>query len=312
MVLVVALLAVALGIGGGWGLSSISSGNQQTPKNGPSNSSAVVRAYLEALAEGDAEAALALGQSLPADRTLMSAEVLAQVNASAPITEIRVPDTTSSTVSASYLLGSQRVNLEIQTVQTPEGVRLRQTWGMLRLRSSDRGSLPRLVHGVSVTADETPVFPGVYPIETERALLDWGPDAVGIVTRPESFGAKDPVLRPTLTEIGTQRFAAATESYLTECLASDSLTPPNCPFEAASSDEPDPGSISWSIEEDPMEEFDPRVDYDDSTIATARLSFRVQAHWRVDGTSRNTARFVSGRAVFDLSDDEQPKFTWRS
>lgn len=311
VVIVVALLAVGLGIGGGWGLSSATGGNQGDVDSA-SESSAVVRAYLEALARGDAESALALGQALPADRTLMTSDVLARVNEAAPITDILVPDTTAPTVSASFLLGSQRVNLEISTVSTPDGPRLRQTWGMLRLRSSDRGALPRLVHGVPVTAEEIPVFPGIYPVETGRALLDWGPDAVGIVTRPESFGAHDPVLRPTLTEIGTQRFAAATESYLTGCLASESLTPPDCPFEASSADEPDAGSISWSVEEDPMEQFDPRVDYDDSSTATARLSFRVQAHWHVDGKSRNTGRFVSGRAVFDLSDDEQPTFTWRS
>lgn len=308
VVVAVAVVAITLGIGGGWGLSSMDPPGSADP----SDSAAVVRAYLEAVAAGDADRALALGVSQPPDHTLMTNDVLERVNAIAPMTDIHVPETTATLVPASYLMGSQRVNVEIPVAQTSDGPRLQQTWGLLRLRSpSGTEDLPRMVHGVIVTADDTPVFPGVYPVETGRTLLDWGPQATGVVTRPGAFTANDPVLRPALTDAGTERFAAATRRYLEDCLASVTLTPAGCPFEASTSQTPDSGSISWSLDEDPMARFDPRVDYDNPHMATAHLSFSVQAHWRVDGNSRNLSFFVSGRALFDLSDDQQPRFTWR-
>lgn len=309
--IVVGVLAIVLGIGGGYLLTRLVD-NRPGPTAGDSPA-AVVRQYLEAVAAGDADTALALGAGQPSDTTLMTPEVLALANARAPITEIDVSDTDEWLVPASYLLGDQRVTAEILVVDTDDGPKLEQTWGVLRLNSAAGPDLSRIVYGVEITAEETPVFPGVYPVGTGRELIDWGERATAVISRPESWSSGDADLQPRLTEAGEEAFATATREFLDRCLQARQLAPEGCPFSARPRGEVTPDSVVWTTPDgDPMAAFEPRIDFDNVYLATARFDFVVVARWQEDGQSMNTEQYVGGRATMDLSDDDNPVFAWQN
>jgi len=79
VVLVVVIVASSRGDGG------FSGGGASTPQD-------AAKGYLEALAHGDAAAALAYGQSVPGSKDLLTADVLARQLKAAPITDVKVLD----------------------------------------------------------------------------------------------------------------------------------------------------------------------------------------------------------------------------
>ena len=122
---VLALVVAAIGIGvavsrggddpvagGGTG----GGGTSSAPPAEAKKASDAVKGYLDALAAGQAEAALAFGKDQPADKTFITDAVLADSVKRAPITDINVPevaDENAYQVSATYKIGGQAVNEEL-------------------------------------------------------------------------------------------------------------------------------------------------------------------------------------------------------
>lgn len=310
MTIVVAVLAIALGVAGGFGLTSLVDRNNA---DGPDDPEQVVRAYLRALADGDAATALSLGAEPPPETTLLTPEVLARAREHAPLTEVEVTGTDGTVVRAEYRLGDRPVTAEFTVVDTPDGPRLARAWGLLRLEPAAGHDLARMVFGVQVTEPRTAVFPGVYPVHTGRELIDWDEDATVLVDRPDPHAAPRTVLRPRLTPAGEEVFAHHTREFLRRCLTAKQLAPEGCPFSAEARGEVAPGSVVWTVPDgDPMAEFEPRIDFDNVLVTTARFDFTVVARWQEDGESMNAERYVDGRATLDISDEDAPVFTWRN
>ncbi|MGJ3509105.1 hypothetical protein [Enemella sp. A6] len=307
IVIVVVVLAITLGVAGGFGLTSWV--DRSRSDLGPGD---VVRTYLQALADGDADTAVAMGATLPPDQSLMNDEVLKSAREHAPITEIKVTEVDGSVVRAEYRLGERPVTFEVTLVDTDRGPRLEHTWGLLRLAPVAGENLSKFVYGVEVTAAQTPVFPGVYPVQTGRELIDWGEDASAVVDRPAPFESVSTKLRPRLTEAGIRAFEQRTREFLSGCLSAKELAPKGCPFSVKPSGKAAPASVTWTAAEgDPMEDFEPRVDADNVLVPTARFDFTVVARWQQDGEPKNAARYVGGRATLDISDEQKPVFAWK-
>jgi hypothetical protein len=240
-----------------------------------------VKAYLEALAAGNADVALSLGKDQPADKTFLTDAVLAKSNKRAPITEITVapPDNEyDSSIEASYKLGDQQVN-ETFTVQKQGDVYLlndiTQDVNLETIRSR---TLPLQINGVGVTSDTVDLFPGSYVLTTGSKYIAYGGGPM-LVKSPDDYpSAYDH--RPAITEAGTKAVVAAAKSKLNGCLEQAKFKPSGCPFLNIREN---PGqnitesSLRRKVTEDPFTNVEPRMDYQDPSIAEFSITVRWSA-----------------------------------
>jgi hypothetical protein len=185
---------------------------------------ATVRAYLQALASGDAATALSYAKTKPADTSLLTDEVLAVSNQRAPITDIWVNPfaTDYGRVAASYRRGGQVINAVFDTSMVGGFWLLEEVAVKVWLGSDGKFKL----NGV-VAADnaDAVVFPGSYTITpvSDYLRVERGDFVVNTpFTRVYEYpGYIDPA--PRLSEAGTIAFRDAAKAELVTCLNSKTL-----------------------------------------------------------------------------------------
>jgi len=295
------LLAVAL-LGGGafwfWHLH-----NQSTAIAGAKTPTEAVQQYLDALARGDAAAALALSANKPnATSSFLTDSMLKTALLASPITAINVPanqsTTTPATILASYQLGGKTVQAHF-TVQDWKQAGWLLDGGFLNLDISSLTAkgVPLTMNGIDVTKmDKVPLFPGVYTLASSNPMLT-------LVNG--SFTIEYPESNPTfsqfsftLSEAGVAGIQAAAQAKLTECLTSKELQPTDCGFGVdPTAYEVDPATITWRLAQDSpdLTVIAPSLDAGSYTTATATATVTVdfQAstadHYRlVNGSSSLT------------------------
>ncbi|SDE20999.1 hypothetical protein [Auraticoccus monumenti] len=265
-------IALVAGRGGGGGGSPTPVPTPSTPSTPTSTASAAVRGYLDAVARGDAVAALSHAATQPADTSLLTDQVLSVSRAMAPITDVSVPEVVDAgSVEASYRVGSERVTETFSVTEVDGGFRLSEVVSELDVSSLRSDRLALRVGGADVTGDRLTLFPGSYPVETGNPRLSYGDGALLVPVPGRVLSSSE--LAPTLTEEGADAFATLVEDALDECLTETGPAPSGCPFEAGvnSSHEVE-GEGRWSAEDDPMDSFDPRLDGTDPTRATSYLT----------------------------------------
>jgi hypothetical protein len=186
---------------------------------------ATVRAYLQALASGDAATALSYAKTKPADMSLLTDEVLAVSHQRAPITDIWVNPFAADDfrVAATYRRGGEPISTvfnvsrvgiawRLDDVVTPVGYAFRQQGADARVK----------VNGVAVTAAQSVVFPGSYTVTpvVDYLRVDDGDFEVNTPSETMSWDL-DPALR--LSEAGTIAFRDAAKAELASGLKSKTL-----------------------------------------------------------------------------------------
>ena len=300
---VVILLSVAL-LGGGafvfWRLH-----NQSTATTGAKTPTEAVQQYLDALARGDAAAALALSANKPnttSDSSFLSDGALKTAMLANPITAINVPanqsTTTPATILASYQLGGKTVQAHF-TVQDWNQAGWLLDGGFLNLDVSSLTAkgVPLTMNGIDITKmNKVQLFPGVYTLASSNPMLTLVNGSFTI-EYPES----NPTFNQfsfTLSEAGVAGIQAAAQAKLTQCLTSKELQPTDCGFGVdPTAYAVDPTTVTWSLANDSpdLTAITPQLDAGSYTTATAAATVTVdfQAstadHYRlVNGSSSLT------------------------
>jgi hypothetical protein len=251
------------------------------PAQPTAKASDAVKGYLDALAAGQAEAALAFGKDQPTDKTLLTDAVLADSLKRAPITEINVPEVTDKyayEVAATYKMGGQTVSKSFTVSNDGDGFRLASTTQDIDLSSVRSNTLPMLINGQKVTADEVTVLPGSYALTTGIANISYGAKSKVLITDPNDYPSTQPT--PTLTKAGRDAFVKGAQAAMNACLKKHELAPKGCPFALTkqSDQKVNAGSIRWKLIGNPWANLKPRLDYQNPATATASASMTFSFH----------------------------------
>ena len=245
---------------------------------------ATVVSYLDALASGDARAALAAGAA-PADRTLLTGAVLNEQRKLAPISHIRVLGVQTgdygALVHVGYRVGGQDVDDRLTLVRDNGEWRLDAV--AVDLEISGGSTLPELtVFGQHVSAgNDLWVFPGAVQFTSADEAFAISPQTA-VFTDPDVPAVT--TLTATLTPAGTAAGTAALAASLQACAASRSLAPAGCPQHASRPAGAVTGSWRWAIVgvENPALRQVPNNPRRVNASATVvwRLTYRVQVKKR--------------------------------
>lgn len=186
---------------------------------------AAVQQYVEAVAEGDAAAALSHVQGNPAPTGLLTDAGLAASHALFPITDVVAKADpiweTAGHVVVTYSLGSTPVT-ETYDVSDPDGDGTYVIADTSRLSFGPRFTgLALTVNGAPVTGDSVAVFPGTYALGVSTQPYEI--DAPPIVVTAEGETAVPEAVTPSLTDAGVQSYRTAVSSAIAACLASRAL-----------------------------------------------------------------------------------------
>lgn len=278
-----ALLSAVLAVG--LGLTAV---NRHAARSSPE---AVARSYFQALADGDAPAALAYAAAPPRGPWLTSV-VLRQQLQIAPVAEIsvlrasRVGATATVEVRYRLLFGSGPRSV----ADTVRLVRRGSSWWLSRVTSTVRvtASLPgadRLrLAGRKLPAAAVTLFPGALPLAADPPTLQVFEDGStsGDVDPPILRLADPPLLakvRVSMSPALRAQVERAVDRLLADCLKPGSKDP-LCP--APGSDRPVPGSLRGSAP--PIAAVDPRIALGQSGsggVINVHAEVPVQGSWKV-------------------------------
>lgn len=194
-----------------------------------------VRGYLEALARGDARAALSYASDQPGTTRFLNDEVLKKQIAKWPITNIRILSEEPYKVHVAVNFGNQTSdeNLWVKPVEGG-GVKLKEGAIKLKfLQSAGKGLGTLTLFGQPFDgAQETYVFPG---------WIDFGNSNPNITQKPPSYpllldemsgigsGAEAVMMNYDISDTGRTAIQSALKAGIAECAKSTQLAPPNCP-----------------------------------------------------------------------------------
>lgn len=296
--------------------------NQSTAANQPriAQPDAVVRQYLNALANGDVATAMSLGPRSDGDTSAISPEAYAKSLKTHPITNIKVPrqPNAATYVNASYKIGDQQVDSRFKVVRDDAGGwQLAQSTIHFHFNSPDAEQIPLQLNGVPISGRDAALLPGSYSVGTGLPYLNFGDDTNMLITNLEYEGVVQRSLTPTLTQQGAQVLMDAGRASLNACMAAGSLTPPGCPNQLRAASPYEPGTVRWSLLNDPFVNTSAALDVNDQTRGQASLllSFEVSFRYTDNTTSGNqqpTPVNASFSASMLVSDPSQLIVTWTS
>ncbi len=254
-------------------------GTTSAAGSGGASPVAVVEGYLNALAVGDAEAALAYGKTQPDDTTFLTSDFLKTVIETNPITEITVEDDPGAysyaSIEATYRLGSTLVSQTYTVSEIGDKWLLNTTYNSLELDKYQNMGVPVLLNGIDIAGKtDALLFPGVYSFTTTNTMLTLA-DASFTVESPGLYASGPYRLEADLSAEGVALIQAAAKTHLDGCLQAKSLAPPGCGFKISLSDgEPIPETIMWTVAADATDisTIVPEVQYNSLTKASASVS----------------------------------------
>lgn len=253
--------------------------------------------YLKAIADADANAALALLARPPAGRELLTNDVLKASATAAPLTDVVVTGSQitaeSATVGVSYRLGSEPVTTDL-ALEGDGKTSWKVVDGLSELMVTNTAGLR--VNGAQITQPVHPVFPGTYTATplVEQLALDGAPT----VTIPAPATAQATLqVTPKLSEAGLAQSRAAAKAAFDACLATTVSAPPGCPWRMDETNvQVTPGSVRYALKNDPWSAFTPTLD-------VATLTAKGVAQPAFDAAAHVTAPDRSGDVVVTLTLD---------
>lgn len=245
--------------------------------NGRERPGDVAKAYLEAVAAGDAAKALSFAATPPGDTSMLTDEVLRANQQRAPIADVAVvPSDSDTEVEVTYTVGGVPTSDRYTVSPGGDGYLLDRVSGSLTFVTAGVDSLPLLANGVRVQQTTVELFPGSYAFTTGLPNVDWGDDTeTGVrLGRPTSV----PRLQPRITDAGRRAFLAGAKKLVGTCTAKRELNPsPGCPFglrQPTSGPRVPDSTVRWRLEGDPWKAVaDPEVSsFTDQSLARASAS----------------------------------------
>ena len=275
---------------GGPGGSAPPGASTTAPPPASTKADESVKAYLEALAAGNAVVALSLAKDQPTDKSFLTDGVLAESNKRAPITEITVspPDSEyDSSIEASYKMGDQQVNETFTVQKQGDNFLLYDVTQDVNLETIRSRTLPMQINGVGVTSDKVDLFPGSYVFTSGSPYIAYGGGPM-VITSPNDFGSAYDH-RPAITAAGTKAVVAAAKTKLAACAKQAKFKPSGCPFLNIREN---PGqnitesSLKRRIVGNPFSNVEPRTDYQDPSIA----EFSITVRWTATASGTQNGR----------------------
>lgn len=290
------------GTGGGGGPTGASAPPTQAstvPPPASTQADQAVRAYLDALAAGQAGVALSLAAEQPADTTFLTDAVLADSIKRAPITDIKVTPPSNeydTSIAATYTIGDQQVNEDFTVQKQGDSYRLYRATQDVNLESLRNRTLPLLVNGVEVKTDDIDLFPGSYAFSSGNDYVGYGSGEPLLIKSPTDYpNAYE--YRPTITEAGTRAVVGAAKAKLNACVKEARFKPSGCPFlnvQERAGQNITESSLRRKILEDPFTNVEPRLDYQDPAVAEFSVTVRWEA--KASGTQSGS------RTTFAIDD----------
>lgn len=294
----------------------------QTARGVQPKASDTVSAYLQALAEGDADTAVSYLAEAPADASFLSAPVLKDSNARAPISGIAVPEVLGdgeAQVTATYLLGAKPVTAQYRVVRNGSSWSIKDGLTELEVPKLRGTSLKAIVNGRPVSKSRITVFEGSYRATLDNRYLALGGDTTVLVTGPDQASGRF-TLRPTLTAKGKEAALTAARKALDECLAATVSEPVGCPntIRWASPRARAATSVRWTLLNDPWVEK-PTVVSDAKQPGLVSGTVPILAHVYASTTTQWGRTYIWQRKLplveptftVDLM-DQHPVATWSS
>ncbi|MFV0451408.1 MAG: hypothetical protein ACK5LS_04035 [Propioniciclava sp.] len=255
-------------------------------------------AYLAAIADADAAAALATLHQPPTDTTLITDEVLSASQEAAALTQPAhadlTVDGTTATIAVSYLLGEEPVELNLALVgdgRTEWGI----TNGLSVLALTETTAVT--VNGAEVAEPEYPVLPGTYTAAPTSDLLQLKGTTTATITNPEDVAAP---LAPeyAFTKDGIKRLRAVVEKRFDQCLDSHDSMPEGCPFGVNPGNaKVKEGTVKFTLNNNPWKGFTPAFD---PAAMTASGSFTIDI---TAGATATTAEGLTGYGTIKVKDE---------
>jgi hypothetical protein len=298
------------------------SGSAQGQQTNPAQSSAphstprpsdAVSAYLQALAAGDAVAALSYAADPAPTGALLTNEVLAESRNRAALTEIQVPvveDQNATSVSATYTLGNSAVSESFDVVKVADAWKLSRAVKDLDLSFIVGGSVPVKINGVKVDQDSVAVLPGSYEFATGLPYVGYGSKNVVLVKSPY-VEADTYRIQSQLTKSGEKAVISVTEKSFNKCLEAHSLNPKNCPMKFDSKYRYTKSTITWrQTGSDPFRK--PKITLDGTQARIEiPLNLKLSGSCTYQGRSGNCSGTLTGRSVAVVKVTTKPlKVDW--
>ena len=276
---------------------------QNTPR--PSDA---VTAYLQALAAGDAVAALSYAAEPAPTGRLLTNEVLAESREHAALTDIDVPvveDQSAKSVSATYTIGDSAVSESFDVVKVGDAWKLSRAVKDLDLSFIVDGSVPVKINGVRVTETSVAVLPGSYAFTTGLPYVGYGSKNVVLVKSPY-VEADTYRIQSQLTKSGKKAVISATRKSYNNCLDEHSLNPKNCPMNFNSKYKYNKSSISWQeTGSDPFQKAKVTFSGTQARIEIA-LNLKLSGSCTYRGRSGNCSGTLTGTSVAVVKATEKP------
>lgn len=318
-VLVLAIVGVL-----GWRLVQVQRFEQALAEDSAAAVGAV-DGYFRALSAADAEAALAVAAAEPAETSLLTDDVLASVQESGGLQDLRVGEASiandpaqrrvgdTGTVDVSYTVGEVPVELDLPVSRTGD------TWKVAAATSQvdlGGGDILRSVNGFPAGASVVQLFPGSYTVAAASPLVALAEPRL-VVTAPDPAGAETQTWtggQAQLSDEGRAAVLAAARSSLEACLGQRSLTPEGCPIavDAGPDITVDTSTIRYSVVGSPWEDAQLSLDSDTRASGVLDLTYRIQASATSGGVAGVVAQNIDQQTGFvaDLS-GEEPQITWQ-
>ena len=234
LALILAVVAVAVNVGGrsdGAGGGTTGGGGSSTAPASATASDAV-NGYLQAVAKGDVQAAVAYAADpSTVNTTYLTPEVLAASAKAAPLTGIQVgasdPDATS--VPVSYQLGSTPVSTSYEVMKmSDDSWKLISVVSELDLTAVQESSVPMLMNGQKIKPGLFSVLPGSYRFTTGLRNFDYGSKPELVVRYPSDFPDISRV-QPQISSKGKASALSAVKKSWNSCLDQHAQKPKGCP-----------------------------------------------------------------------------------
>jgi hypothetical protein len=277
------------------------------PQNTPLPSDAVT-AYLQAVAAGDAVAALSYAADPAPTGRLLTNEVLAESRERAALTEIAVPvveDQSAKSVSATYTLGNSTVSESFDVVKVGDTWKLSRAVKDLDLSFIVDGSVPVKINGVKVTESSVAVLPGSYAFTTGLPYVGYGSKNIVLVKSPY-VEADTYRIQSQLTKSGKNAVISAARKSYNGCLDEHSLKPKNCPMNFNSKYKYTRSTITWrEAGSDPFRKAKVAFSGTQARVEIA-LNLKLSGSCTYQGRSGNCSGTLTGTSVAVVKATQKP------
>jgi hypothetical protein len=299
---IVVVLVAVVGLGGYFAVRKMGIGGSSSLSAGET-----VKAYLQALSDGDAEKALSYGSAQPANTDLLTDSILRKQLAKLPISNIRILDSDSSMEA----IGMGSVHVAVNFGDTVQDVELRvkrdddKNWKLETAAikidkpyasSNNDASNTLTVFGKGFDAGSLYVFPGYTDIGSSNSYLDVTAEPL-LLEALSMMGSARIDATYELNDKGTAAVDKAVADAFAPCEGAKTFAPPRCPTKVRPPSDGVDGTASWGPADLSGVDVGMFSAYDLSVSLSGEVKFPLTYRTTDGGTTTgDVTAYVSGDA----------------